>query len=98
MGWVIKKSSYFTNMKYWLETNPSWLWFLIVVGIFVISGITGNPVEIISWAALFLGASGFVNSLWLNKRINRMEDVFYEKRIAKLGDFVVPKKPSHLDE
>lgn len=85
-------------MKHWLETNPFWFTLIVFSGVYLFFGVGGGSLEMVAWLALFTGVGGFANSLWLNKRINRIEDVLYQKHIAVLGDFAVPKKPSHLDE
>lgn len=70
-----------------LEKNPTLIFsgFLIVVAI--AASLSNDPSGVIGIAGLFLGAAGFANSLWLNRRINRTQDALCSKNITTLEDF-----------
>lgn len=81
-----------------LERHPFWMVCGIVLLVVFISEFGTNSTEIYAIAGLFLGAAGFANSLWLNQRINKTEDVLYKKNIATLGDFSLRNKDIVLEE
>lgn len=81
-----------------LERNPFWVFGAILLFTALVSGFMDNSTELIALAGLFFGAAGFANSLWLNQRINKTEDVLYKKNIATLGDFSLRNKDIVLEE
>ena len=78
-------------MKNWLELHPEWTAILIIVVVCIVAQFVDDKIELFAAAALFLSASGFANTLWLNRRINRLQDVLYEKNLAEPGDFTIAK-------
>lgn len=69
---------------------------LIFVGILIlstlVSAFTDTSTEAFAFVALLVGSASYANSLFLNQRINKIEDVLYEKNVAVLGDFSVHNK------
>lgn len=78
-------------MMRWFEINPFWLVITILLIVVTISQFFNSFIELMAGAGLFLGAAGFANSLWLNRRINRTQDVLYEKNLVALGDFNISR-------
>lgn len=78
-------------MIHWFEINPFWLVVVIMLIIVVILQFVDNSIGLIAWIGLFLGVAGFANSLWLNHRISRTQDILYKKNIAEPGDFNVSR-------
>lgn len=70
-----------------LEKHPFLLFVIILLLVVLISEFKDNSLATFAFAGLFLGAAGFVNSLWLNHRINKMQDALCEKNIVSLEDF-----------
>lgn len=63
-------------MKHWLETNPIYLTIIILIVIYIFVADSTNTM---AWIALFAGVAGFSNSIWLNHRINKIQDRLNKK-------------------
>lgn len=81
-----------------LERHPLWMACGIVLLVVFISEFGSNSTGVYALAGLLLGTAGFANSLWLNQRINKTEDVLYKKNIATLGDFSLHNKDVDSEE
>lgn len=75
----------------WFEINPFWLVVAIMLVIVAIFQFINSSIDLIAWVGLFLGVAGFANSLWLNHRISRTQDILYKKNLAEPGDFNVSR-------
>ena len=74
-------------MGNYFARHPFATFVAIVLGLAVASYFfpSGNLI----YAGIFLGAAAFANSLWLNERINRIQDTLAERGLAHDVDFIV---------
>lgn len=75
-----------------LERKPSVFGILLIIGIWIVSGFASNSDQFLVWGALFVGVAGFVNSLWLNQRVNRIQEILISKNGINRVDFIVDEK------
>ncbi len=80
-------------MTKWFKQRPvaMFILFLVIIGLLSTFGEDESD-YFYTFLLGIVGLMGFVNSMWLNQRINRLQDALEEKGLVNGIDFIVDDK------
>lgn len=62
-----------------LEKNPFLATILVIALVYIWSNFVSNRLEFLIGVAVFVGVAGFANSIYLNRRVSKIQKELYKK-------------------